>query len=351
MRRVLVASGAVVTALVLPGAALAHVGQSAPVATNFEAKIGGVTPATGAVAAKIVDGDQQLWLRATANATVLIPGAEGEPLLRFDRDGVFVNLRSLTAQSDRIDRFDLRPDPNPHARPLWHRLTSDHTYLWHEHRLHALEPLARGHRTTAVVGDWSVPLRIDGRRHALEGVLVYRPPSSAWAWILLACALAAIPSGALALSSSVAQRMAVLAALLGMLLVWAVRVGRELYGRPSVGISGYIEIALTSLIGIALLYGVLHHDQAVRLFTAFLVAFGCLYQGLTMLPVLTHAVALTALPTLAARIGVAAILGLGGGVLAITLRVQFADSVDENTGEAEAGTGRGPRPIRRPGPA
>ena len=52
---------------------------------------------------------------------VLIPGAEGEPLLRFDRDGVFVNLRSLTAQSDRIDRFDLRPDPNPHARPLWHR--------------------------------------------------------------------------------------------------------------------------------------------------------------------------------------------------------------------------------------
>jgi hypothetical protein len=69
---------------------------------------------------------------------VLITGAVGEPLLQFDRNGVSVNQRSLTTQSDRIDRFDLRPDPNPHAHPLWHRLTSGHGYLWHDHRLHAL---------------------------------------------------------------------------------------------------------------------------------------------------------------------------------------------------------------------
>ena len=348
MRRLLVAGAAVVAALVLPGAALAHVGKSAPVATNFDANISGVEPPSSAVEAKLVDGDRALWLRVRGDATVLIPGAEGEPLLRFDRAGVFVNLRSLTAQSDRIDRFDLRPDPNPRAAPLWHRLSSGHSYLWHEHRLHALEPLARGHRTRTVVGRWSVPLLIDGKRHALAGQLVYHPTGSAWPWILLACALAGFSAGALAVSSVAARRMAVLAALAAVLLIWAVRIGRELYGRPTVGATGYVEIALTSLVGIVLLYGLLHRDGEVRMFTAFLVGFGCLYQGLTMLPVLTHAVALTALPTPVARVAVAAILGLAGGLLAITLREQFADCTVGPASEPEADRRRhGRRPMRR----
>jgi hypothetical protein len=320
---------AVLAALVLPASALAHVGKSAPVATDFQARISGIRPATDALEAKIVDGDRALWLRVQAAATVLVPGAEGEPLLRFDRGGVFVNLRSLTAQSDRIDRYDLRPDPNPHARPLWHRVTSDHSYLWHEHRLHALEQLARGHHTTAVLGRWSVPLLVDGQPHALAGVLVYRPPGSTWPWIVLACAIAVVWSSSLALSSSVAGRLAVGGALAATLLIWTVRIGRELYGRPKVGVTGYVEIAVTSLVGVGLLYGLVHRDRGVRVFTAFLVGFGCLYQGLTMLGVLTHAVALTVLPTPAARLAVAAILGLGGGVLAITLREQLGDSATE----------------------
>jgi hypothetical protein len=48
-----------------------------------------------------------------------------------------------------------------------------------------------------------------------------------------------------------------------------------------------------------------------------------------MLPVLTHSVALTVLPSRLARVGVAAILGLAGGLLAITMREQFADDVGE----------------------
>jgi hypothetical protein len=328
VRCVLVAVAVVVAALVLPSAALAHVGKSAPVATNFDAQIGGLKPASGAVEAKVVDGDRELWLHIRATTTVLIPGAEDEPLLRFDHAGVFaVNLRSLTAQSDRIDRFDLRPDPNPKARPLWQRLSSGHSYLWHEHRLHALEPLARGDRATAVIGRWSVPLVIDGHHHALEGKLVYHPPGSAWPWILLACALAATSSGALAVSSFAARRTAVLAALVGMLLVWMVRIGRELYGRPSVGVTGYVEIALTSLVGVVLLWALLHRDEEVRVFTAFLVSFGCLYQGLTMLPVLTHAVALTRcrrrLRTLVSRRSSVS----AAACSRFTLREQFADAV------------------------
>jgi hypothetical protein len=349
-RHLLVPVAVVVATLVLPDAALAHVGKDAPVATNFVAHIRGLEPASGAVEAKVVDGDRQLWLRVNATTTVLIPGAENEPLLRFDRAGVFVNRRSLTAQSDRIDRFDLRPDPNPKAPPLWHRLSSGHSYRWHEHRLHALEPLAQGHHATAIVGRWTVPLLIDGQPHTLSGTLVYHPPGSAWPWILLACALAAIAAAPLAVSPVVARRVAVFAALVATLLVWTVRIGRDLYGRPGVGVGGYIELALTSLVGLALLWGLLHRDEEVRLFTAFLVAFGCLYQGLTMLPVLTHAIALTTLPTAFARPSVAAILGLGGGVLAITLHQQFSDAATPVPEQgAHRRVGRRWRPIRRSG--
>jgi hypothetical protein len=337
-KRLSCACGAIVVALLLPDAALAHAGKSAPLATNFQARLTGIKPATDVLEAKVVDGNRRLWLRVRGNTTVLIPGAAGEPLLRFDHGGVFVNVRSLTAQADQIDRFDLRPDPNPRARPLWHRLTSDHAYLWHEHRLHGLEPLARGQSRTTVLGHWSVPLLIDGHRHALQGVLLYRPPGSVWAWILIACALASISSAALAISPSAARRVALGGALAATLLIWMVRIGRGLYGRPSVGVTGYVEVALTSLVGVALLYGLLHRDRRVRVFTAFLVALGCLYQGWSMLGVLTHAVALNMLPTRLAQAAIAAIFGLGGGVLAITLREQFSGRATEDAGDLETDT-------------
>ena len=53
---------AVVAGLVLPNAASAHVGTEAPVATNFEALIRRVTPPSGAIEARVIDGDRELWL-------------------------------------------------------------------------------------------------------------------------------------------------------------------------------------------------------------------------------------------------------------------------------------------------
>jgi hypothetical protein len=310
--RLLCACGVAAAAFALTESAFAHAGRGAPVATNFQARLNGLAPASRAVEAKVVDGDRQLWLRARPDAVVLVPGAAGEPLLRFDRVGVSVNLRSVTAQTDRIDRLDLRPDPDPRAHPVWHRLTAGHAYRWHEHRLHALEALARG-RGSGELGRWRVPLIIDARRHELRGVLVYRRPPSAWPGVLVV-ALAVGATGALA-----AWRMLfVPAALFASALVWVVRIGRALYGRPDVGIGSYVNIALTSVIGVGLVYGLVHRDVSVRRFVALLAAAGCLYEGLTMLGVLTHAVALSELPTPAVRLAVATFLGVGAALLVTT---------------------------------
>jgi hypothetical protein len=306
------ACGVALTALAFPDCSFAHAGRGAPVATNFEARIEGVTPPTDSLEAKVVDGDRQLWVRTRGDAVLVVPGAFGEPLLRFDRRGVSVNVRSMTAQTDRIDPLDLRPLADLRARPVWHRVTTAHAYRWHEHRLHALEALAGGHRS-GVVGRWSVQLLVDGRRHDLAGVLVYRRPPRLWP-IVLAIVLAVVSLCALGLST----RLIVPTALLAALLVWAVRVARGLHGRPDVETGGYADVTLTCLVGAGLVYGLLHRDANVRRFVVLLVGAGSLYEAWTMFPVLTHSVALTELPTTVARLAVATILGVGAALLAIT---------------------------------
>jgi hypothetical protein len=302
--RLAVVLGLFVVVAAAPDVASAHVGRTLPVATDFTTRVVGFIPG---VEAKAVDGDQTLWLRANASATVLVPGALGEPLLRFDPRGVWLNLRSPTAQADGIDRLDLRPSAAPHARPLWHRLTATHAYLWHEHRLHALEPLAKGRTSAGPVGPWSVPVVVDGRRFSIEGVLDYRPAGLSW----LRVTVTALLAGATGLAAARSAVALVGIALVVTAFVWAIRVGRELYGRPGVPAIGYVEIAITCVVGAALVYGLVSRDAGTRVVTAFLAGFGALYEGLTMLPVLTHAVALSALPTSAAR--TAEVLALGGG--------------------------------------
>lgn len=311
---------AVVVTLAWPSAALADVVKIPPVATNFEARIAAATLGSDALRARVVDGDRQLWLRVNEDTTVSIAGAEGEPLLLFDHAGVFVNARSLTAAADRVSRVPGRVAPNPRTRPVWHRLTRGHSFLWHDHRLHALEPLAKGHRTKAVIGRWSIPISIDGNKRLLAGELTYEPPGALWPWLLVAGLLAAGVWLGLAVARSPAAGSTIAAALVVTVVVWVLRIGRELYGRPAVGPGGYVLIGLTSGLGLVFFFGLLHRSEDVRVFTALFVGLGALYQGLVMFKVLTHSIALTALPTSAAKLGVAMSLGLGAGLVAIVLR-------------------------------
>lgn len=324
MRRSLAVLCVLGIAAAVPGVASAHVGRTLPVATDFTARITGGVPG---VAAKVVDGDQSLWLRAPAAAVVAIPGTLGEPLLRFDTHGVWLNLRSPTAQSDGIDRIDLRATASG-TPPLWHRLTSDHAYLWHEHRLHALEPVAR---TAGSAGPWSVPLVVDGRAHSLRGVLDYTAPGAVWAWIAVSVILAA--AAAVAAFRVPAARFPI--ALAATAAVWAIRLGRELYGRPTVPAVGWIEIALTCAVGALLVFG-LTRNAGTRVFTAFFVGFGALYEVLTMLPLLTHAVALNALPTNLARALEVVAIATGAGALAGSVS---RPALVEEPVLTEAGTG------------
>ena len=154
-------------------------------------------------------------------------------------------------------------------------------------------------------------------------------PPLGWAWIGAACLLAAALSAATLLPGT---EWTALWAVGATPVIWAVRIGRELYGRPTVGVVGYLSIALTSLVGLAFLFGLLHRDREVRLFTAFFVGFGSLYEGLTMLPVLTHATALSTLPSTVARICIVVFFGLGTGALVGSCAVGLRERVRQPGG-------------------
>jgi len=326
--------------LVLPAVATAHAGRSAPVATDFEATIRGIAPETSLVRTKVVDGDLELWLRADPSAVVEVAGIQGEPLLLFDRRGVFINVRSLTAAADRIDPRVLQPVAGSRASPIWHRVTTGHSFMWHEHRLHALQPLAHGRNSSGILGRWSVPLRVDGARGTITGVLAYAAPDAVWLWVGLACTMALAMGGAFVpWQSSATRRAAACAAVAATLLVCVIRIGRELYGRPGVHALGYAEIAATCAVGIALLYALGRWRGEGLVVLALFVSVGSLYEALTMLPVLTHAVALSALPSTFVRVAAVAMLGLGGGLLALVLRAPASALRSHSAGD------HGPEPV------
>jgi hypothetical protein len=74
----------------LPCVAGAH-GPVAPVASAYLARVSSVP---SGVEAKVVDGDQRMWLRVGPGETVVVLDYRGAPYLRFSRAGVEVNHNS-----------------------------------------------------------------------------------------------------------------------------------------------------------------------------------------------------------------------------------------------------------------
>ena len=187
---VLVCVGALVGAGGVPGVAVAH-GPVAPIATSYEARVAQV-PA--GAEAKVIDGDQRMWLRVGQSETLLVLDYRGAPYLRFSRSGVAVNHNSamyyLNQTPAEVPPSNLRPT----TAPRWSSVSGGHAYSWHDGRLHALATVALA-PGASYVGRWSIPVRIDGRAGAIAGGLWHASdPSIVWFWpivVLLACVLAA----------------------------------------------------------------------------------------------------------------------------------------------------------------
>lgn len=172
---------AVAGGLVLSSPASAH--ERHGVSRGYVSTVAAIQPNVLGLSAFVVGGDDRLLLRNLTRQTIVIEGYEGEPYLRFTRQGVFANTRSPATY---LNRFRLPRDPapasaDPSAPPRWRRVSTGRTYQWHDHRIQWMrgEPpsvVAAAPRRPHRIFDWRVPGTADGKPFAVNGFLGYSPP-------------------------------------------------------------------------------------------------------------------------------------------------------------------------------
>jgi hypothetical protein len=306
-------------ALFFPTTAFAH-GRNAPVATSFQARVDQV-PAGVPLQAKVVDGDRKLWLLVPPSSTLIVLGFQREPYIRFDPAGVELNLRSPTTYLNQPRPTYASRPTSASAPPDWKRVTHAHSYSWHENRLHAVERLVHGD-DARVVGRWSVPVELGGKATAISGTLSYVPGPRRRLWLL---AVVAGVAAALAVAGRARRTTEAVLPVVALAAALIARLGREFYGRPDVSATSLVVVALSCLLAVALLGGLLRGRGERRQLVALMIGGLALYQGLTLAPTLTKGIVLAALPADVERTAVATALACAVATLAVGI---FAEAFE-----------------------
>jgi hypothetical protein len=269
------------------------------------------------VTAKVVDGDQRLWMSADPGLTVIVVGRFGEPYLRFSSAGVDENLRSPTTYLNRATPVMAPSGSDAKLPPAWKHLTDSHSYIWHEDRLHVL---AGRSSAPGEVGPWVVPLTVNGRSEVIRGQLWRAAdPSLLWFWppvVILACVVALLRVRDQRITRALGRALALAA----VAAVVVARIGLELYGHPGVSSWQHVNLALTGLLAV-LLIALLLRPRGTG-FVAFVAGAAGVYQGIVLLPTLTEGYVLAAAPATIERAAGAAAIACGIGAM---LSFVFAD--------------------------
>jgi hypothetical protein len=304
---------ALATAGFLAGRASAHAGLTAPAATSYLARISSV-PA--GIEAKVVDGDQRLWLRVGPGFVAVVLGLRGEPYLRFSSRGVEVNTRAPTYYLNRARPLLVPPGLTRSTPPVWKEITVGPSTSWHEDRLHALA-LAAHPAGNSFAGRWLVPVLMNGKRTAITGGLWHAAsPSLLWFWpllLVLACIPALLRLGDARLDAVATAGLAALA----LAAATAARLGRELYGRPTVSTWQLVLAGATCAVAVALM--ALFVRREWRAVAAGAIGVLAVYQGLALLGVLRNGFVLAAIPAWAERMSAIVSLAAGAALLVVVV--------------------------------
>jgi len=320
----------IVAALALPATATAH-GPVDPAASSYLARLGPLPPG---IEAKVIDGDQRLWLRVSPRVSVVVLDYQGAPYLRFSPRGVAVNTASAMYYLNQVPAETPPATTGPRVPPRWSAVSAGHTYGWHDGRLHALAATALAPGAT-YLGRWRVPLRVGGAPSAITGGLYFAAsPSIVWFWpilVTLACVAAVLRLRRPELDERLARGLAAVA-LVGFAFATA---GQQLHGRPTVSVGQWL------LLGAALAFVAWAGWRLVRRrhgwFTFFLIAALAIWEGASQIAVLLDGFVLMALPSLLARVAVVTCLSAGIGLLPVVFAL--AERSGRRRDEDRAGDG------------
>jgi hypothetical protein len=153
--------------LVLGGPASAH--QTAPGISNV---LDGITPAAPDVIVQVVTSVvDQLVVENKGAAPLLVLDDAGRPFLRIGPagEGVSGDFSSLAWYSDNDPSGAALPPPDAKGAPQWVKVTSESSWGWFDHRLHAGSPTD--------LGSWRVPVRYGNVDAAIVGHREFHRPT------------------------------------------------------------------------------------------------------------------------------------------------------------------------------
>jgi hypothetical protein len=153
---------------------------------GYVSTVAGLQPPVLGVLVSVLGGDDRLRLANYSGKTIEVLGYEGEPFLRFGKDGVYENLRSpatyLSRERDPA-RAKVPASADTKAAPRWRKVAAaGESFVWHDHRIHWTgsepPPIVRSapneiHR----IFRWRIPARADGENFVVAGFLGYAPTS------------------------------------------------------------------------------------------------------------------------------------------------------------------------------
>lgn len=183
LRRLAVLLTAVASCLLaVAGPASAH--QADP---NYDSVLRGVQPKIPGLQVSILSRGDELAIANETGKTVEVPGYRNEPYLRLLPDGtVQENLKSQATFTNQ-DPKGTTPAPasatasGPDSPPQWRTIDRSSRVEFHDHRIHWMgqtgkpAPQVKDASKRQKVVDWQVPIRVDGRRAAIDGTLFWTP--------------------------------------------------------------------------------------------------------------------------------------------------------------------------------
>lgn len=167
---------------------------------DYRSEVTSISPATPGLSAEIVNYDSDLVVENRSGSLVQFEGYEGEPYVRFLPDGtveVNTNSPAYYLNRDRYATTEVPESADAKARPAWQQVAENGSYRWHDHRSHymseSLPPQVGDRSKRTKIFDYSLPIKVDGERGAINGTLYWvgEPSPSKLPFILIAVGIVA----------------------------------------------------------------------------------------------------------------------------------------------------------------
>jgi hypothetical protein len=176
---------AALTLLFVPAAA-AH--GPANSGSGYTSTVSNLRPSVLGLMPTVLGGDDRLRVVNYSGKTIVVSGYDGEPFLRFTKDGVYENTRSPATYLSRErdpERARVPATADASAPPRWQKIAAaTQSVVWHDHRIHWTKKspppvVAEAPDETHKIFDWEIPASADGQPFEIVGFLGYRPPPPA----------------------------------------------------------------------------------------------------------------------------------------------------------------------------